>query len=667
MAFEVIQATAIRRTPAPDGELVRAVMPGEILKSENETSADWRRVSFTPPAGARVSGWVLAAHCKVVQGSGRPEVRKDGFVRTALMAERAFNQLPTTPPWYASADYVIARAIIETGLTNAGPNNPGSDAVGPLQVSSKEWGQFLQNGGEFSRNFDEDDRENAMLQVHAAIFRMHVDARAISEIKRQKGVGTTADPFLPRLLDVFHAYLTDSPAAAVAIRDAEDSATDKNKKLTEVLKGPLTEAQIAAVFEARSKFTGTIDAPKTVVEFAAGTEAALNAALKTAYELIKEHVPEELPKISQGEAAWLVPAQKAEADGIDEHNPAHKDIILDYFNATDHGRPGNIVPWCGAFAAHCMKSSGNADVAASIPRGAAAAASWKNWGEPIPVTSREVPIGAVVVLTPSPGVGGTGHVGFFTEFVQGGSFVRLLGGNQSDKVTRSNFPTSQIVWIGWRDLAPAVAIEQFSVDASGTPISNRAIDLIMEFEVSSKEVYERKYRKPIWPGVSSGVTIGIGYDVGHTSRQRLREDWAGVIPDAMITALESAVGVTGRPAAALAEQLKATVDVAWEAAKKVYLDRMLPRWTKVVEQALPNTGALSADRLGALVSLALNRGADFSSNADRRKEMRNIKAHMANSQFGLIPAELRAMKRLWPTVEGLKRRREAEAKLFESG
>ena len=45
-------------------------------------------------------------------------------------------------------------------------------------------------------------------------------------------------------------------------------------------------------------------------------------------------------------------------------------------------------------------------------------------------------------------------------------------------------------------------------------ISQAAIDLIVREEVSGKEVYERNYRRPEWPGGSSGVTIGIGYDVG---------------------------------------------------------------------------------------------------------------------------------------------------------
>jgi hypothetical protein len=90
---------------------------------------------------------------------------------------------------------------------------------------------------------------------------------------------------------------------------------------------------------------------------------------------------------------------------------------------------------------------------------------------------------------------------------------------------------------------------------------------------------------------------------------------------------------------------------------------------------LSNTGELSADSLGALVSLIYNRGASFSiSEANdptgRFREMRNIKGHMANKAFDQIPGELLAMRRLWlgvPDMRGVVLRREAEAALFKQG
>jgi hypothetical protein len=44
-----------------------------------------------------------------------------------------------------------------------------------------------------------------------------------------------------------------------------------------------------------------------------------------------------------------------------------------------------------------------------------------------------------------------------------------------------------------------------------------------------------------------------------------------------------------------------------------------------------------------------------------------IKNDMDRSDFASIPGEFRSMKRLWPTVPGLQKRREREGRLFERG
>jgi GH24 family phage-related lysozyme (muramidase) len=201
---------------------------------------------------------------------------------------------------------------------------------------------------------------------------------------------------------------------------------------------------------------------------------------------------------------------------------------------------------------------------------------------------------------------------------------------------------------------------------SATPISAAAFDLIVEFEVSSEAIYTQQYRNPTWPGGSSGVTIGIGYDVGYASKPELRGDWQGAIPDPMITALETALRVTGTPAQAVAQRLT-SVDVPWGAAISVHKNKVIPRWVGLVERSLPNTSAIGPDCLGALVSLTYNRGASFNMAGDRYAEMRSIKAHMEANQFEQIPTDIRSMERLWPTVRGLRKRREREASLFEQG
>jgi GH24 family phage-related lysozyme (muramidase) len=222
-------------------------------------------------------------------------------------------------------------------------------------------------------------------------------------------------------------------------------------------------------------------------------------------------------------------------------------------------------------------------------------------------------------------------------------------------------------WIEQLEADAELETAQISGPGSSTSISPKAFDLIVEFEVSSKALYESKYRSTVWPGGESGVTIGIGYDVGYTSREQLRSDWNDTISDQMITILESAIGIKGASAKAKAAALKSSVNIPFDAAITVHRMKVVPRWVALVEGALPNTRLLSPDSLGALVSLTYNRGASFPKPGDRYKEMRAIKQHMATKAFTSIPSDLRGMKRLWPSVPGLQARREREARLFEVG
>ena len=209
--------------------------------------------------------------------------------------------------------------------------------------------------------------------------------------------------------------------------------------------------------------------------------------------------------------------------------------------------------------------------------------------------------------------------------------------------------------------------QQFGGTASGLPISDKAYSLIIEFEVSSESVYTRKYSHTEWPGGRSGVTIGIGYDVGYATAAQLNQDWNGKLPAAMIALLGQAIGVRGQPAKALSQTLHPNVTVPWADAIAVHKGVVMPRWIGLVERALPNCNMLSPDRLGALVSLAYNRGPSFSAQGPRYLEMREIRQAMVAQNFNAIPQQIRAMKRLWPDVPGLQTRREREAVLFERG
>jgi hypothetical protein len=198
-------------------------------------------------------------------------------------------------------------------------------------------------------------------------------------------------------------------------------------------------------------------------------------------------------------------------------------------------------------------------------------------------------------------------------------------------------------------------------------ISKEAFDLIVTEEDGSPAYYMKHYRHPEWPGGASGVTIGVGYDCGYATHQELISDWAGHIPSSMIGALTHVIGIHGAAAHALAIELRDSVDIPWDAALAVFSERDVPKWVDKCRKALPNFDKLHPHSRGAIASLAFNRGASFTKEGDRYREMRAIRDHMIACEFAKIPAEYMSMRRLWPEGGDLWKRRGHEAALFEKG
>lgn len=196
-------------------------------------------------------------------------------------------------------------------------------------------------------------------------------------------------------------------------------------------------------------------------------------------------------------------------------------------------------------------------------------------------------------------------------------------------------------------------------------VSKRALDKIIEYEVSSEEIYNKKYQKPIYPGGDSGVTIGIGYDVGFNTKTQIDADWRGKISDVDLELLKTAAGAKGDKAKNMIAGLK-SITVPFAAAREVFYVSTLPRYAKDTRGAYPGIENLPADAQGALLSLVYNRGASLT--GDRRKEMKAIVALVAAKDLNGIAAQITAMKRLWDKnkLPGLHARRDDEAKLVKN-
>ena len=66
-------------------------------------------------------------------------------------------------------------------------------------------------------------------------------------------------------------------------------------------------------------------------------------------------------------------------------------------------------------------------------------------------------------------------------------------------------------------------------------IPARAVAFIGREEVGSRRLYDIQGARPTWPGGESGVTIGIGYDLGYQTS--FDNDWSGLLTPADMSAL----------------------------------------------------------------------------------------------------------------------------------
>ncbi len=193
-------------------------------------------------------------------------------------------------------------------------------------------------------------------------------------------------------------------------------------------------------------------------------------------------------------------------------------------------------------------------------------------------------------------------------------------------------------------------------------LSSPAFDLIVQYETAGQRTYERRYLRPIWPGAASGATIGVGYDLGHASRQVILDDWRAHLQRAD---LPQAAGITGAPARVVTGRMQHVV-TDWPLATRVFRCTSAINYWRVAarafgppfEQATPNVQ-------GALVSLVYNRGGSMT--GDKRREMRAIRDEcLPRQDSACVALQLRAMTRIWKGTDierGMIARRNAEAQL----
>lgn len=206
-------------------------------------------------------------------------------------------------------------------------------------------------------------------------------------------------------------------------------------------------------------------------------------------------------------------------------------------------------------------------------------------------------------------------------------------------------------------------------------ISNDAYELIVNCETGGRAYYETVIKaKPEWPGDSSGVTIGFGYDLGYNTREQFTATWKPLLGQSDFERLAPATGFrTVEPNRAdKVVQAKryirqfSDIIVPWGLGETVFQSESVPRFLDLAHRSLPSLLELHPHCVGTILSLVFNRGASFSLAGDRYREMRAIKQLMDQRSYAGVPDQIRSMARLW-TSTGLKQRRKDEAALFERG
>ena len=132
----------------------------------------------------------------------------------------------------------------------------------------------------------------------------------------------------------------------------------------------------------------------------------------------------------------MVPPWYAIADGeigVSEVRGGENRRIVEYHSSTSLKASTDEVPWCASFVNWCLQRAGIKGT------GSAAALSFMGYGTP-----SEPRLGAIVVLSRSPGLG---HVGFWAG--ERTTEVRLLSGNHKDAVGMGYYPKSRILAIRW--------------------------------------------------------------------------------------------------------------------------------------------------------------------------------------------------------------------------
>jgi GH24 family phage-related lysozyme (muramidase) len=213
------------------------------------------------------------------------------------------------------------------------------------------------------------------------------------------------------------------------------------------------------------------------------------------------------------------------------------------------------------------------------------------------------------------------------------------------------------------------------------------VDKMIGYEIGSERpgdlrMYNRKYGLPTVPSNGSGVTIGIGYDLGMNKPHQIQKDWQGKVNANALAFFMSCADKTGLTASKMITPATRFF-VPYSAAYEVFRTSTLPRFCRLTKISFPAIEQLNPLAQAVIVGIVYNRGnglVDVTTTARRerrREEMRNLVGAISKQDYVSIAEEIENMKRLWDGIpdfdgdkeeilRGLVVRREDEAAMILS-
>jgi hypothetical protein len=177
MAFELVDFTAVKATPSVDAatlDIQSGTLFGTGKKFTDDHQLEWVNV-YLPPPLQTIDGWVKSTDGRTVDDPAPAPLDAEMFVRQCTLVDRSLNADPAVAPNFIAADFLIARAIFETGMAQT--VFPVPLCTGPFRLAQTEWDDFLSSGLQTHSLFQPADVIYPMAQVYAAGFSVHAASK----------------------------------------------------------------------------------------------------------------------------------------------------------------------------------------------------------------------------------------------------------------------------------------------------------------------------------------------------------------------------------------------------------------------------------------------------------------------------------------------------------